>query len=271
MTIGEALKEEREKLGLSRYQFSKGIVDRKFYGKVEKNEGTLSSEKLIQFIFKYQLNLDNFFNKLKSQAMSDASLLSQMMQEAFNDKDVGRCHKIKDKILTLKGEQLLKLRAIVAVAYLENKLDQLDKGIKKEIFDKLYQKENFSMDLSAVRLFSNTMPALTTEQLHYLILPFLRNIKSKKYITELNEERIAIIFNNYLAICCERQIDDFTVDDVMEYLLKIEDIHLLVYKEIGIFFTSLIRHDYQKAKEIKHDLTKWNYTKLAKSLEKWCQ
>ena len=43
MTIGEALKEERENLGLSRYRFSKGVVDRKFYGKVEENNGVLSS------------------------------------------------------------------------------------------------------------------------------------------------------------------------------------------------------------------------------------
>lgn len=45
MKIGEALKEERIKLGMSKYQFSKGIVDRKFYGKVENEDGNLSSKK----------------------------------------------------------------------------------------------------------------------------------------------------------------------------------------------------------------------------------
>ncbi|MPW14145.1 hypothetical protein [Lactobacillus helveticus] len=61
MKIGEALKEERINLGMSKYQFSKGIVDRKFYGKVEKEEGTISSKKLLLLLQKNDINFQEFF------------------------------------------------------------------------------------------------------------------------------------------------------------------------------------------------------------------
>lgn len=266
MTIGEALKEERENLGLSRYRFSKGVVDRKFYGKVEENNGVLSSEKLIQLLQKNNIDFAQFFEKVKSNENLDAERLDKAMRAAFEKRDINECKKVYQSIIKLKGERILKLRAIVAIAYLDKKLDDLDENIRKEIVEKIYKSDNITRNVSIIRLFANTMPILSDDQLNVLVAEFLRKAKKSKPKSEIEGRRIAVLLNNYLAACWERKINTNLVDDSMEYLMEMKDVHLLVYKEVGKFYFELIKGNRNEAKKIKHNLADWGYQKLADTL-----
>ena len=261
MTIGEALKEERENLGLSRYKFSKGVVDRKFYGKVEENNGVLSSEKLIQLLQKNNIDFAQFFEKVKSNENLDAEKL-----EAFEKRDINECKQVCQSIMKLKGERILKLRTIVAIAYLDKNLDALEENIRKEIVEEIYKSNNITQNVSIIRLFANTMPILSNEQLNVLVSEFLRKAKKSKPKSEIEGRRIAVLLNNYLAACWERKINSNLVDDSMEYLMQMKDVHLLVYKEVGKFYFELIKGNGNEAKKIKHNLADWGYQKLANTL-----
>lgn len=266
MTIGEALKEEREDLGLSRYKFSKGVVDRKFYGKVEENNGVLSSEKLIQLLQKNNIDFAQFFEKVKSNENLDAERLDKAMRAAFEKRDINECKKVYQGIIKLKGERILKLRAIVAIAYLDKKLDALDENIRKEIVYEIYKSDNITRNVSIIRLFTNTMPILSNEQLNILVSEFLRKAKKSKPNSEIEGRRIAVLLNNYLVSCYERKINIDLVDDSMEYLMQMKDVHLLVYKEVGKFYFELIKGNRNEAKKIRHNLADWGYQKLADTL-----
>lgn len=266
MTIGEALKEERENLGLSRYKFSKGVVDRKFYGKVEENNGVLSSEKLIQLLQKNNIDFAQFFEKVKSNENLDAERLDKAMRVAFEKRDINECKQVCQSIMKLKGERILKLRTIVAIAYLDKNLDALDENIRKEIVEEIYKSNNITQNVSIIRLFANTMPILSNEQLNVLVSEFLRKAKKSKPKSEIEGRRIAVLLNNYLAACWERKINSNLVDDSMEYLMQMKDVHLLVYKEVGKFYFELIKGNGNEAKKIKHNLADWGYQKLANTL-----
>lgn len=266
MEIGKALKEERINLGMSKYQFSKGIVDRKFYGKVENDEGTLSSKKLILLLQKNNIDFYQFSRKLQSNEKLSAENLDREMRDAFNNKNLDKCKKTCQKILNLKDEKILKLRAIVATYYLEGKINCLEDDIKKEIVGEIYKSDNITHDTSIIQLFSNVMPILSEEQLNVLILDFLRKFENVNVKNDIDRKRIAVLLNNYLVTCYEQQIDNDIVDKSMNYLMRMQDVHLLIYKEVGKFYFELIKGNKDKALEIKKNLIKWNYNEIAKNL-----
>lgn len=273
MTIGEALKEEREKLNMSKSSFSKGIVDRKFYGKVENNEGTLSSKKLVELLFLHQIDINDFFEKVRSEYSNQPFVkkedLEQEMRQAFNCKDTAKSGKIRDRILQLQGDNILKLRAIVACAYLEGRIKTLDSKIKDQIFEELDKHENLSGDISAIRLFSNVMPVLTKEQLNILMRCFLRKVTLKEKMTDLEKKRVAIVINNYLCDCYERQNKSDLVDESEEVLINLNDLDILIYKQVGTFYFELIKENTREAKAIATFLEKMGYINVAQNLKRY--
>lgn len=267
MKIGEALKEERIKLGMSKYQFSKGIVDRKFYGKVENEDGNLSSKKLLLLLQKNNIDFGNFFKKLQSKEKLTVESLDKRMREAFNKRDLKECQKICQRILKLKDEKVLKLRAIVATYYLEDKLHCLTSSFREEIVGEIYRSKNITQNTSIIQLFSNVMPILSEEQLNILILDFLRKFEKLDEKTEIDKKRIAVLLNNYLVTCYEKGMKSTVVDKSMDYLMKMQDVHLLIYKEVGKFYFELIKGNKDQARKIKEELITWNYKKLAENLK----
>ena len=65
MKIGEALKEERLKLGLSIRKMAEGIIDPTFYSRVEQENRNIGSEALVRILFAREINIDEFFDKMK--------------------------------------------------------------------------------------------------------------------------------------------------------------------------------------------------------------
>lgn len=267
MTIGEALEKERISLKMSKYQFSKGIVDRKFYSKVENNQGVLSSKKLLLLLQKNNIDFQQFFSMLKSKETLKVENLDKEMRDAFIKKDIGKCNIVCQKILCLKGEKILKLRAIVATYYLNGKINHLSANLKKEIVKEIYKSKNITKDVSTIQLFSNVMPILTSDQLNMLVLDFLRKIKNMNVKNEIDRKRIAVLLNNYLAACYDKGIDNEVVDQSMNFLMEMQDVHLLIYKEVGRFFFELIKGNKNAAQQIKDNLISWNYKKLADTLK----
>ncbi len=60
MEIGEALRMERLKLGLTQQQMCDGIISRPFYAKVEKGKNGINAESLFKILFKHQIEINDF-------------------------------------------------------------------------------------------------------------------------------------------------------------------------------------------------------------------
>ncbi|MPW14144.1 hypothetical protein [Lactobacillus helveticus] len=167
----------------------------------------------------------------------------------------------------MKDEKILKLRAIVATYYLEDKLDYLKDSIKKEIVSEIYNSKNITKNTPIIQLFSNVMPILSNDQLNILILEFLRRYENSNKKTEMDRKRIAVLLNNYLVTCYEKGIDGDVVDKTISCLMNMQDVHLLIYKEVGKFYFELIKGNKTNALKIKQELKNWNYTNLTEKLK----
>jgi transcriptional regulator with XRE-family HTH domain len=195
MKIGEALKEERLKLGLSIRKMAEGIIDPTFYSRVEQENRNIGSEALVRILFAHEINIDEFFNKIKdTYASSEATkkaYLEEKIRIAFNSHDIVTMHGCLKQVSKL-NDPILKLRVIVGIAYLEDKIKKLPHEVVDQIYDELDKNDEFSSNVNAIRLFTNAMPVFSYEQLTYFMHMLLARAKNVENKSEKYDERIAI-------------------------------------------------------------------------------
>lgn len=267
MTIGEALKNERIRRGLSIRKMAGNIIDPSSYSKVEKNMRNIGSEALVRLLFAHDIDINEFFTNLESNYACKNFInkirLEKNMRIAFNNRDLAEMQAIHQKIMNLKGEEILKLRSIVAIAYLTNNVNNLDNQIKERIFKQLDKNDNLSNNIEAIRLFANAMPIFTDDQLNYLMQSYVSKIIKKENISELDNKRFAVASVNYLRACYERKFSlNETMLQIQDYILNINDTSLLEYKGLVKLSLAAIMGKIDRAKEIKRELINIGYEQV---------
>lgn len=267
MTIGEALKNERIRRGLSIRKMAGNIIDPSSYSKVEKNMRNIGSEALVRLLFAHDIDINEFFTNLESNYACKNFInkirLEKNMRIAFNNRDLAEMQAIHQKIMNLKGEEILKLRSIVAIAYLTNNVNNLDNQIKERIFKQLDKNDNLSNNIEAIRLFANAMPIFTDDQLNYLMQSYVSKIIKKENISELDNKRFAVASVNYLRACYERKFSlNETMLQIQDYILNINDRSLLEYKGLVKLSLAAIMGKIDRAKEIKRELINIGYEQV---------
>ncbi|XKU95028.1 helix-turn-helix transcriptional regulator [Lactobacillus acidophilus] len=267
MTIGEALKNERIRRGLSIRKMAGNIIDPSSYSKVEKNMRNIGSEALVRLLFAHDIDINEFFTNLESNYACKNFInkikLEKNMRIAFNNRDLAQMQAIHQKIMNLKGEEILKLRSIVAIAYLTNNVNNLDNQIKERIFKQLDKNDNLSNNIEAIRLFANAMPIFTDDQLNYLMQSYVSKIIKKENISELDNKRFAVASVNYLRACYERKFSlNETMLQIQDYILNINDTSFLEYKGLVKLSLAAIMGKIDRAKEIKRELINIGYEQV---------
>ncbi|KRL87355.1 helix-turn-helix domain-containing protein [Lactobacillus kalixensis] len=104
MTIGEALRKERLKLGLTQSQMCEGIVSRPFYAKVESGKHSINADLLFKILTIHQIDVVEFYSLIKDIYISPQEKLLQQLQDnmefAVNTVDFQKLEKYKKKILS---------------------------------------------------------------------------------------------------------------------------------------------------------------------------
>lgn len=268
MTIGEALKEEREKLGMSKYQFSKGIIDRKFYGEVESKGRNIGSEALVKLLLEHDINILSFFNKIEENYISNPKMLEKTLNlkidQAVRSDNILAIGKYSDEIYKTEGKSIMWLRLQVLISYLEGKIDKIDPDILTIINYELDKHENLSSDVEAIRLFSNAMVVMDINNVDYLMGNLLNRIQNMS-MNILEKERIARLCDNYLHMCYENDFNSNNVEKAMRYLTNMKDIHFMIYKIIGKIDYEMINENIKAANNLKELLEKLGYVDLIKN------
>lgn len=267
VTIGEALKEEREKLGMSKYQFSKGIIDRKFYGEVENKGRNIGSEALVKLLFEHDINIEEFFKKIEDNYISDSNELERKLNfkidTAVRAHDILTIKECANRIYKIEGESITWLRLKILTAYLEGNLDKIDINTLKKVDRELDKHENLSSDIEAIRLFSNAMVVMDIRRVDYFMGIILNKVETNHMNTS-QEERMARLCDNYLHMCYEESFNSNNVERAVDYLTNMKDIHFMIYKIVGRIDYELINKNIGAANQLKEELDILGYGDLIK-------
>lgn len=260
MTIGEALKEEREKLGLSRYKFSKDVIDRRFYGKVENDESQIGSGALIKLLFKHHINIEEFWKKLRTDYADKEDLkleiLNKKIELAVRAKDLDKVKEISNQFYQLDHNGIDYLRSLVFISYFLGK--KADRNLLNKIEHELDKHDDLFRDVQAIRLFSNSLPILNSEQIDYFMKLIIKKVKVRE-LTKIDKTRIAQLCNNYLKTCLEREFKFSNVEMVYEYLISLTEPEFLTYRILGMRDYYLLTGKDKEARKLTNVLSDFGY------------
>ena len=179
MTIGEALKRERESLGLTQEEMTKNIIQKSHYSKIERNIEGISADSLFKILFAHHIDVDEFLESIKDTYTSKedvkAGLLEKRMMNAFNTSNTEAVKKCLAEILELDENLIFKYRALIAVATFDGNLDQLSENTRKNIVKKFNDFNNWVENIDSLRLLANCMSVFTQAQLDNNI-DYLKNL-----------------------------------------------------------------------------------------------
>lgn len=278
MTIGQALRKIRQNLDLTQKGMAANIVTRPFYAKVEAGKSRISADKLAAILFEHDVDITYFYQLLRATYTSKQkkieSDLNNKMEQAFNVGKIDEIESCYQEILSQSHSKILKLRAMISVAYLKNKLNQIDPKIKKDLFIEFNEGQNWMTNPELLRLFTNTMPLWEQDTLAFFINRLLNEMKSNKNISELEQERYLRVFENYLAVCYNRKLSKKSlqlmhVPKIIDYIMESKPtIHFLLYKIAALYLKNLFLNNKEEAQKIRNEVQKYGYQDLIKTWPK---
>lgn len=270
MQIGEALRTERIKLGLTQNEMSSDIVSRSFYAKVEAGKNKIAADRLFRILFLHNIDISEFNDLIQKTYNSDENNLrndlEEKMAEAFSNKDVDSLTEYCQKIIASTSDNILKLRALVTMAYFKGDLKSIDDATKQKLKEEFDEGNNWTVRPDLLRLFANTMPLWAQDELDFWVGRLLSSVRKTKF-SSLMLERYLRIFENYLVTCYDRKIRNNThgnhVEEIIKYIIANTDTYyLMIYRINALYMRALFTNQYQEAEEIKKDMKKYGYEKM---------
>lgn len=260
MTIGEALKKVQNQLGLTATAMAAGIISKGTYSKVVNGKQSLSSDSLVKILFKNNIDINDFFEMLKSTYMSESRQYEEKlfngMQQALNNHNTKMAQEYLAQIKTKTSNKYLQQRAEITVAFLTNNIDKLNDEFKKSVIDKLNSHPNWIKDIDALRLFNTSLLILPNDKVEVEMRLFFIKIAHTEQIYESMKERYAILCCNYLDWRYKKKpkIND-NVTNALKYLKDLASTaHFENYKICGKYFNHLFNNEIDTAKQMKSDL-----------------
>ncbi|EFK32846.1 helix-turn-helix domain-containing protein [Lactobacillus delbrueckii] len=268
MKIGEALRKKRLELGLTQQEMCEGILSRPFYAKVESGKNRINAESLFKILFARQIDLVEFGKLVQgtydSAENKDEKRYQSQMNVAVSTKDLKLMKKYCQDIIESSNDEILQLRALVALAYFKGELGGLSKEIRVKIKEKFDEGRNWTKRPELLGLLANTMLLWDQDDLNYWIGDLLKKAK-KEAVSDLILERYLRLFENYLVICYERKADGKEyqknrVDEVIKYIISVTaPFQLMIYRITALYLHALLTDQKGKAQKIKKDMEAYGY------------
>ena len=160
---------------------------------------------------------------------------------------------------------------MITVSYLKNELSLIDPKVKQKLFIEFSKEQNWMANSSSLRLFTNTMPIWSQENLSFFVERLLNRIEKSKKITELNQERYLRILENYLTICYQRRAQNGistakNIQRTFNCILKLSSpVHFALYKIAALYLKYLFLDRKAEAQKVKDDMKEYGYQNLVKN------
>lgn len=265
MIIGQALKEEQNRLGLTEEEMAQGVLSKSAYSRVINNKRNISSDLLIRLLFKNNIDIENFFSEIEDTYLPESikleNKLSYEMAEAVNNHKKEKVRACYQKIMKANVNIFLKKRAKIALAFFENNLEKLDWNFKKSILNDLSSYENWVFNAQAIRLFGSAISILPSENVESEMSFFFKKISRVTKLSSIMQERYATICDNYLHwkynyINNPRDLKiEGNIKKSLDYLNNLPSMpRTIIYIISAQYYSALFTKNIKRAKHIKKEL-----------------
>ena len=203
MTIGELLKEYRQKKGLTQKQFADGIVSTSYYSKVEKNEHRITVEDLVKILEHNDIAMWTFFRRLSLKGDFQHEYIIKLendVLDAYYHSNKNRIEEIRQEVekstVPNKDEYLLLIDGWLENLKTEDEEPNLE--VRKALKDKIFNIPNINKE--KLNLFCNFIEFYDLET-NVMITRNALNKFMNSNDTEIQEVLLAIMDNLlYLSI-----------------------------------------------------------------------
>lgn len=211
MTIGEALKAERKRLGLSQSQMTGNLITKSHYSKIERGLFDIRTNDLLTILNLHNIDVVEFFKKISvtNQEENTKADLAQL-HAAYYTRNIKKIEqtssKLKNKQLQTPELKNLEAQASLLKAYLTNSINTLSdkskENIKKIIFS------NDEWQLEDLRLFAIAISLFDISELNSVVKSIINrhlnlNLEEKEYRLVLSS-----ILVNFLSYSVKVQNSD---------------------------------------------------------------
>lgn len=134
MTIGDALRKERENLDLTQKEMVEGTsISVSHYSKIENDIQDIKAKDLFELLDARKIDVNNFRKKIIDKKRNSLNELADQLTKAFYKPDIKLAKAVKEQLADFSDAEELQIRAELVVAVLTNNL----KETKQELSAKL--------------------------------------------------------------------------------------------------------------------------------------
>ena len=243
MTIGDLLRQYRINQNKTLQEFAGNIIDRSYYGKVERNIHQISAENLINLLRYNQIDAIEFIETLDpnyENYQSQIQIQRKIMEEAYYQVDKDKLKKVKLMITESKlSEKDKEIQNLIADGLLELlNPDKPNQKIRDEIKKKIFEIPNFNS--TKFMLYCNSMRFYSLADNEAIV----RKIIEKYQVREsmLVKKSLLSLAINVLVLSIEENKFE-NIDFYIDFANKVPtNPDLFFYKSAMTFFTYFIQY-----------------------------
>lgn len=270
MTIGQALKKERKKLGLSQMQMAAGIISRAQYGKIENDIHDISAKKLIELLNWHKIDVNNFFAEISESSTKEANKFSftHDLKKAFFIQDTSKLDQLLNASEKLHLSKDLRYQVILLKAMLAQNMKNIPTEVKHYLQARLFEKENWTDDVMLLSFFGNAMMILSPDYLDLHVAQIFKKYKQINQFPLSMQNLVASIGLNYLFYTYSRPNPALWTECFKMIELLSPDPSLFEYRLVSLYFKAYLAHNDTQLKLIKYLLQESGESRILTLLPK---
>ncbi|KRM85171.1 hypothetical protein FC41_GL001551 [Lactobacillus hominis DSM 23910 = CRBIP 24.179] len=243
VTIGDLLREYRVNQNKTLQEFAANIIDRSYYGKVERNIHQISAENLINLLKYNQIDAAEFIKALEpnyENYQSQIQIQRKIMEEAYYKVDKDRLKKIKLMVAESNlSEKDKEIQNLIADGFLELlNSDKPNQKIRNEIKQKIFEMPKFNS--TKFMLYCNSMRFYSLADNEAIVRKIIERYQICESIV-VKKSLLSLVINILVFSIEENKFEN--IDFYINFADNVPTTpDLFFYKSVMVFFTYFIQY-----------------------------
>lgn len=201
MTIGDALRKERENLNLTQKDMVEETpISVSHYSKIENNIQDIKAKDLFELLDARKIDVNNFRKKIINKKQKSLDELADQLTKAFYKPDIKLAKEVRKQLANYSDAEELQIRAELVVAVLTNNLKETKQELNAKLVNYFERDVTWMDDPDMLRIVGNSTRVIDFNFLATLMDKLLTRYQKIDQFPLDTQKRIGNIFVNYLHV-----------------------------------------------------------------------